>query len=260
MIAATRLTKAQANFERSDPYAKKLSQAIFNIARSHSLSHWLFTPHHEVKNVHLIVFTSDRGMCGPFNGNILKKAAIFCAERKHLSLSLSFFGKRGYDHFRKRDFIITNHYAGVINKPSFGAAQCVAEEMIGYFRKGAYDEVYLLYNEFKSAVLQIPLLQPLLPMGKGLLEGEAEKTQYIFEPQPDAILDELVDRSVKLQIYRALLNSSTSEHAARMTAMDSASRNCEDLIEKFTLERNKARQASITKELVEIVSGAESLK
>ena len=235
---------------------------MFKIAQSHSIEHALFEPHESVKNIHLLLFTSDRGLCGGFNNNVIKKTSAFLEEYKssEANIAMSFFGKRGYEFFHKRNCQIKKYYKGVINAPGFECAAKVGKELIDEFLNSHVDEVYLLFSEFRSTISQVPVCQRLLPMASDTLKQQASETPFIFEPSPKEILDDLVIRSMKLTIFRSLLNSVTAEHAARMTAMDSAANNCEDLVDKMTLQRNKARQAAITKELMEIVSGAESLK
>ena len=178
---------------------------------------------------------------------------------KGVTVQLSFFGKRGWEFFRKKDFTTKDYFEGVVSAPTFAHADRVGSQLVDEFLKENIDEVYLLFNTFKSTISQVPELKKILPLSAEAPQGEVKKKLFIIEPEPEEILNDLALRSLKFIVYRSLLMSGTSEQAARMTAMESATNNCGDLIEKTTLKRNKARQASITRELVEIVSGAESL-
>jgi F-type H+-transporting ATPase subunit gamma len=262
MIAATKLRKAQDGLSQSGLYEQELRELIRRLTGGQSVSHPLYKPHVAVRNAHVLVFTSDRGLCGGFNANAIKKAVALSRElkEKNVTHTLSFFGKRGYEFFRKKDFPVKEHHAGVISAPSYQRAEQVGKPLIEAFLKLHLDEVYLVYNDFKSAISQVPTVRLLLPFTPEKAETVGFKHKdFIFEPDPEVILNEFALRSVKFFIYRTLLISATAEQAARMTAMDSATNNCGDLIDKYTLQRNKVRQAAITKELVEIVSGAESL-
>ncbi|OGS37516.1 MAG: ATP synthase F1 subunit gamma [Elusimicrobia bacterium RIFOXYB2_FULL_49_7] len=261
MIAATKLRKAQFLYEQSEPFAKGFSEIMYRIAGSYSLDHPLFEGRPLRKNVHLVLFTSDRGLCGGFNNNVIKAAHTFLAKcnEENVKVTMSFFGKRGYEHFRKRKVDIGRFYEGVINKPGFERMAEAAETLVSQFLKGDNDGVHIIFNEYQSAIRQIPVTVRLLPMAPETYDKDKKRLDFLFEPSPEDILNDLVVRGVKLSLFRSLLNSIVAEQAARMNAMDSASNNCRELVDKLTLQRNKARQAAITRELVEIVSGAESL-
>ncbi|MFH1760229.1 MAG: ATP synthase F1 subunit gamma [bacterium] len=262
MIAATRLRKAQEAIESSRPYAEELTRIMHRIAQSHTINHPLFEPYQEVKKVRIILCTSDRGLCGAYNSNIIKKALGLCMEKKQagLEVSLSFLGKKGYDFFRKRNFHIDNYYADAFKEIDFYTAGLISSEQVKSFLDNQIQEVYLVYNSFKSAMSQNQTVYRLLPMSKDSAHHKQANVPYIYEPEPDIIIEKLVDRSVKLMVFSTMLNSAAGEHGARMTAMDAASTNCSELIDKYTIMRNRARQASITTELIEITSGAEALK
>jgi F-type H+-transporting ATPase subunit gamma len=261
MIAATKLRKAQTAFNASEPYAKSLSGIMSKIAAGRPVDHPLFRARDQVRTVHVIVLTSDRGLCGAFNNNLIKKAHAFVTETRQAgqAVVMSFIGKRGHEFFKKRGAQVRQYYQGLLNKPDYGAAAKIGDACIGEFLSGQADEVHLFFNEFKSAISQVPTGQRILPMVQSPAQATAAETPHLFEPTLSEITGDLVARSFKLAIFRSILNSAIAEHAARMNAMDSATNNSEDLIDKYTLQRNKARQAAITKELVEIVSGAESM-
>ncbi|MFH0919017.1 MAG: ATP synthase F1 subunit gamma [Fibrobacterota bacterium] len=261
MISATKLRKTQEAMAQTRLYEQELNEFIQRLAGGQSVSHPLYKPHLVVKNVHVLVFTSDRGLCAGFNAYAIKKAVALCKELKgkDIAYTVSFFGKRGFDFFRKKGCPVQEHHAGVINAPNYAAAEKIGSALIDQFLRNQLDEVYLVYNDFKSAISQVPTIKKLLPFDPEKTGKTVQHKDFIFEPSAKEILDAFALRTVKFFIYRTLLISATAEQAARMTAMDSATNNCGDLIDKYTLQRNKMRQAAITKELVEIVSGAESL-
>jgi F-type H+-transporting ATPase subunit gamma len=199
-------------------------------------------------------------LCGAFNNNVIKKTLSFFEEcrKKEADITMRVLGKRCFEFFRKRDCRIREYHEAIVNNPAYASVVQIGETLIGDFLNREVDEVYLLFNEMRSAISQVPVCRQLLPIPEFSLD-ESVSIRYLKEPSHTDIINDLVVRKVKLALFRSLLISVTAEHAARMTAMDSATTNCEDLIDKKTLERNKARQAAITKELVEIVSGAESL-
>jgi len=263
MIAATKLRRAQDSLAQSKLYQQVLNEFIARLsAGSLGFENKLFQPHEVVKGITLVVITSDRGLCGSFNNSIIKKAHIFCEEqeKKGVRVELCFFGKRGYEAFRKGNRTIKEYTEGAMNSPTFTHADRVGQFLIEQFLRLDIDEVYLLHNEFKSTISQIPVLKKLLPFTPETCEGVIKKSLFILEPEPEEIINDLALRAVKAIVYRGILTSVAAEHAARMTAMDSATNNCSELLDKTTLKRNKARQAAITTELVEIVSGAESSK
>jgi F-type H+-transporting ATPase subunit gamma len=262
MISATKLRKAQQAIEGARPYFNEVKRLLSDLTRSMQVLHPLCEVRTPVKSARVIVYTSDRGLCGSFNANIIKKALSFCRElkEKECDVFLSFLGKKGYDHFKKRDYHISEYYADVTKQPVFAAAEIIGSHQIKSFLDDEVQEVYLLYNEFKSAMTQKVMLNRLLPVAQPSPDDESAESDYIYEPGAELIMDRLLTKSIKLRIFEALLNSVAGEHGARMTSMDSATNNCSDLTDKYTLKRNRARQAAITTELVEITSGAEALK
>jgi len=271
MVAASRLRGAQTSMEAFRPYAGKFSEVLSSLAqRAGEESNPLLVAKEEVKKIHLVLCTSDRGLCGGFNVNLIEKAAAFMKERTADGIDFSFtnIGKKGRSWCRKEKFQIDSEHLGVVGGSfGFNVAVRIGRSLVNAFLEGTYDEVYVVYAEFGSMSRQLPVLQqllPILPIGVGETE-EAEETgtylpEHICEPSTDSLLADMLPRNVYVQIYRALLETSTSEHAARMMAMDNATKACNDMLENLTLVYNKARQAAITAELMDIVGGAEALK
>jgi F-type H+-transporting ATPase subunit gamma len=271
MVAASRLRGAQTSMEAFRPYAGKFSEVLGSLAqRAGEEANPLLVPREEVKKVHVVLCTSDRGLCGGFNANLIEKAAAFVKEKAGAGIDLSFtnFGKKGRDWCRKEKLQIDKEYLGIVGASfGFNIAATVGKNLVDVFLAGTYDEIYVVYAEFVSMARQLPALQQLLPIPP-IETGEAEDTEeagaympeHICEPSTDALLGDMLPRNVYVQIYSALLETSTSEHAARMMAMDNATNACNDMLENLTLIYNKARQAAITAELMDIVGGAEALK
>jgi F-type H+-transporting ATPase subunit gamma len=268
MVAASRLRGAQTSMEAFRPYAGKFSEVLGSLSqRAGEEANPLLVPKEEVKKVNVVLFTSDRGLCGGFNVNLIEKAADFMKEKAGADIDFSFtnFGKKGRDWCRKGNLQIDEEHLGVVGA-SFGfhTASTVGKKLVDAFLVGTYDEVYLVYAEFVSMARQLPVLQQLLPIPP-IQTSEAEEAgaympEHICEPSSDSLLGDMLPRNVYVQIYSALLETSTSEHAARMMAMDNATKACKDMLENLTLIYNKARQAAITAELMDIVGGAEALR
>jgi F-type H+-transporting ATPase subunit gamma len=267
MVAAAKLRKAQDAIIAARPYAQMLDQIITDLAaRSETLAHPLLTAR-PLEKVELIVLTSDRGLAGGFNSNVIRRASRFLYEnaKTYKSIQLSTIGRKGNDFFKKRDVKLRRDYAGLYAKINYRSAADIAQELSADFLAGKVDGVFLVYNEFLSAISQRINLVQLLPLQSfGPAEkGEAPRAAMVdfkYEPgQPD-VLDRLVPQALAIKVYRALLESVASEHGARMSAMENATSNASDMIGKLTLFYNRTRQAVITKELMEIVSGAEALK
>jgi F-type H+-transporting ATPase subunit gamma len=270
MVAASRLRGAQTNMEGFRPYAEKFAEVLGSVSgRAGEETSPLLLPHEEVIKKHIVLCTSDRGLCGGFNAHLISKANSFIKEAgEDIEISFTNFGKKGRDWCRKKQIPIKSEHIGVIGTViKFNIASTVGKGLIDGFLNGEYDEVYVVYSEFISMGRQIATIKQLLPIPP-IESGEDETedqdkpylAEHICEPSPDELLGELLPRSVFVQLYSALLETSTSEHAARMMAMDNASKACDDMIENLTLVYNKARQASITAELMDIVGGAEALK
>ena len=266
MVAAAKLRRAQEAITRARPYAILLEQALARIAQRAAAEE---TPAHPLlqarppRVAELVAITSDRGLAGAFNANIIRRGQRFLVETadRHEQVLFSTMGRKGRDFLKARKLALRKDYSGIHGQLSFERAAAVADEFAERYLAGEVDVVYLLYTEFKSAISQKVTLKQLLPIETGQVGGDAGAgVDFIYEPARDLLLRDLVPRHLRIQVWRALLDSAASEHGARMTAMDAASRNAKDLIGKLSLKYNRARQASITKELMEIVSGAEALK
>jgi len=261
MVSAAKLRRAQENVVAARPYAKKLGEVLGRLTAISDADASPLQQKREVKNALLLVVTSDRGLCGGFNTNLCKAAERFVNEHKdeYPSLSVMTIGRKGYEYLKNRQKIYKNQ-PGVFAKLSYQTAAFLASEVIDGFLAEEYDEVFLIYNAFRSVMAQDITLERLLPVAPPTAAASEEVPPvYIYEPGKEALLNELLPKNVEVQIYRSLLESTASEHGARMTAMDSATKNANEMIGKLTLQYNRARQAAITTELIEIISGAESL-
>lgn len=266
MVAAAKLRKAQDAIIAARPYALSLDQMIGDLAaRSEGLSHPLLDSR-PAKNVDLIVLTSDRGLAGGFNSNITRRVTrfLFENEKKYEAIRLVTIGRKGNEFFRRREADILKDFPGLYSRVSFATASSVAEEVTARFLKGQTDAVFIAYNEFVSAISQNVVLNQVLPL-QSVAQGEANsapgnRVDFEYEPGRAQVLDRLLPQAIAIRVYRALLESVASEHGARMSAMGNATTNASDMIGKLTLYYNRTRQAAITKELMEIVSGAEALK
>lgn len=259
MVSAAKLRRAQDRMMASRPYTAKLMDVLASLAtRANPENHPLLKVKGD-QNVELMVVTADRGLCGSFNANLIKGALHFLDQRRNYNLSLHLVGRKGVDYFKKRKYIITHQYTNIFRQVRFEDAKEISEKTIRAYTEGDLDAIYIVYNEFKSMLSQRIVLKRLLPLER-LPEPTAEQTlDYIYEPDPETIFDKLLPHYLEIQIYQALLESSAAEHAARMAAMDSATENAKEMIDSLTLKMNKIRQAAITKEIIEVVSGAEGL-
>jgi F-type H+-transporting ATPase subunit gamma len=263
-VAAARLRKAQEAIIALRPYAQKLDEVIAEVAARRPPDE---EPHpllavREPKRVALIVLTSDRGLAGGFNANINRAAERFIREHKaeYEKIELNIVGRKGREYFKRRNYEVHDEYMGVFGEVSVERAREITTAEIEDYTQNDLDAVYLVYNEFKSAMSQRVVIEKLLPVQPAKLPESAGQVDYKFEPSRRELLDHLLPLNVETQIYRAILESIASEFGARMTAMDNATNNAVDMIGRLTLEFNRARQAAITKELMEIVGGAEALK
>ena len=267
MVSAAKLRRAQNAIVAARPYARALDQMIADlVSRSEGISHPLLTSR-PVRRVEILAITSDRGLAGGFNANVIRRVARFAYERdRSTSLRLTNVGRKGLEAFRRRHLEIRKDQAGLFNRLSYETARGLAEELTTEFLEDRVDQVLLVYNEFVSAITQRVVLTPLIPFERPAPEegqspgGLRSLIDFEYEPSKQAVLDKLVPQAVAIRVYRALLESVASEHGARMSAMENATNNAEDAISKLTLTYNRTRQAAITKELMEIVSGAEALK
>jgi F-type H+-transporting ATPase subunit gamma len=275
MVATAKLRRAQENILANRPYAAKMLEVLRSLAARTSPDAHPLLYRREPKRVELVVFTSDRGLCGAFNMNLISRAERFLEEEKGAeSPTLSFIGRKGRDYFRKKKITIRQEYVNLFGKVDYPLAARIGQDLVKSYVEERVDAIYLLYSEFKSAMQQRVVLEKILPLasdvlheqkedGKGSSSGASSMpagVDYIYEPSEVEILGKILPMYVEVQIYRALLESLASELGARMTAMENATNNAAEMINKLTLVYNKARQAAITRELIEIVSGAEALK
>ena len=270
MVAAAKLKRSQDRILAARPYAHKMRGVLSNLSqRVNRTSHPLLQKR-EGKKIEILVVTSDRGLCGGFNGNIVRKSAEFVrqCEAEGLSVNLSIIGRKGRDYFRRRSWPIRQEWTGIFDKLTFEHAIDIGGDLTENFVKGTFDELYVVYNEFKSAIQQRVIVEKLFPIDTAAEFGTAPNStgqsaiggSYFYEPDEGELLTALVPKHFQIQAYRILLESAAAEHGARMAAMDGATRNAGQLIKKVTLYYNKTRQAAITKELMDIVGGAEALK
>jgi F-type H+-transporting ATPase subunit gamma len=265
MVSAAKLRRAQEAVVAARPYADKMADVLSSLAvRDEADSHPLLEERGKGKAL-VVLITGDRGLCGGFNTNISKAAERFIREKQEdfESYELLIVGRKGNDYLKRRAGMdIANVHENLIgtSQVSYPVGALLGQEVIDLYRNGEYDGVFLIYNAFQSAMTQVQTVTQLLPIVAKEVDDEAQVTDYIYEPNAAEVLDEILPKHIEVQIFRSLLESSASEHGARMTAMDSASKNASEMIGKLTLMYNRARQAAITTELSEIVSGAESIK
>src|SRR6266568_9501212 len=261
MVSAAKLRRAQENVVAARPYARKLSEVLERLAGNVEAECSPLLQQRVKDKGLLIVVTSDRGLCGGFNANISKTAERFMKEKRGEfgELSLMTIGRKGYDFLKNRHKVVKN-YANIQANLNYQTAALIAHEVIDGFIAEEYAAVFLLYNSFRSVMSQDITLEKVLPIAPPVAAEETNPPQYIYEPSTAELLAELLPKHIEVQFFKALLESLASEHGARMTAMDSASKNANEMISKLTLQYNRARQAAITKELMEIISGAESIK
>ncbi len=261
MVSAARLRRAQERVISARPYAAMLAQVLADVAAAareneRASAHPLLARREE-RRVLLVLFTADRGLAGAFNANLIKGALRFVEERAPASVELELVGRKGRDFFRKRQAAVAGEHVGIVQKASYAEAAGIARQVGERFRNAEIDAVYLLYNEFKSVISQKLTVARVLPVEAP--EG-ASRLDYLYEQPPEVLMESLLPRYVEIAFYHAMLESGAAEHAARMTAMDAATTNAAEVIDKLTLYMNRVRQASITKEIIEVVSGAAALE
>ncbi len=285
MVSAAKLRRAQDRILAARPYARKMLEVLSSLAaRVHPERHPLLSRRPEEK-VLVIVITADKGLCGSFNTNILNRARAFLDERMGpgregraagagpapaQTVQVDVIGRKARDWFRRRSYPVRNVHVDVFKEVTLAHARDLAADLIDVFARGEFDAVYLVYNEFKSVIQQRVVIEPLLPIPQASFEPAAtpgsgpvaaeKPEEYVYEPERDALFEALLPKHVMIQTHRVLLESAAAEHGARMTAMDNATRNAGEMIDTLTLQMNKIRQASITKEILEVVSGAEALR
>jgi F-type H+-transporting ATPase subunit gamma len=270
MVSSSKLRRAQERILRSRPYAKEMLRVFNNLAtRVDASKHPLLNDDPESGRTLLIVITADRGLCGSFNTNIVKSALQFTLDHPKADngadVALALVGRKGRDFFMRRGFDVRYEEVGLFQNPKWSHAQAIAQTAIKEFLGPEISSVYLVYNEFRSVISQRVVIEKLLPIPR-LNEAEGTSTgasaeapvDYLFEPDPEQLLATLLPLHVSVQVARALLESSAAEHAARMQSMDSATRNAKEMVDRLTLYMNKVRQAAITREIIEVVSGAQA--
>ncbi len=266
MVAAAKLRRAQDAIIQMRPYAQKLSQMLNTVSAGADVAQSSpFKQVRPVERVLVVVVTSDRGLAGAFNANVTKAAIAlinekYPAQRAAGRVEILAIGKRGSEFFHRRGFVVNDKYTDVFGRLNFANVRAAAEEIMAGYAEGRYDAVDVIYNEFKNVATQIIRVEPFLPIP--VYQEDAGSTglnDYIFEPSEEAIINELLPKKLKIQLYKAVLESNASEHGARMTAMEKATENAGELIKELRLVYNRSRQAAITKEILEIVGGAEAL-
>jgi F-type H+-transporting ATPase subunit gamma len=265
MVAASKLRRAQERIQQARPYASQMLRVLNSVATrvdpsAHPLLDERKTPRAGGRTL-LIVITADRGLCGSFNTNVIKSAATFITENASRRVVLGLVGRRGRDYFARRGFEVLYEQVNLFAALKFADATAIAHVAIEAFTAGDVDSVHLVYNEFKSVMQQQVVVEQLLPIPRTTFAAAESQpaVNYLYEPAPLELFKRLVPSHVEVQVYRALLESAAAEHAARMTAMDAATRNSAEMIEQLTLHMNKVRQAAITREIIEVVSGAQAL-
>ena len=257
MIAASRLKRAQDRVVAARPFAQRMQQVLNSLAaRVDPEAHPLLRTSADGRPL-LVVVTADRGLCGSFNANVIKAAGQFVlTEGRTGGVTLGLVGRKGRDFFRRRGFDVILEQVGIFQRLTFDHAVEIANAAIDEFVSGRASSVDLVYNEFKSVISQRVVVERLLPIPRAEFDTGQPGTDYLYEPGPEEIFRELLPRYVQAQVYRALLESNAAFFAAQMTAMDAATRNSTDMIDSLTLYMNKVRQAAITREIIEVVSGA----
>ena len=273
MVSAAKLRRAQERAMASRPYAEMMARVLSNVAAAaagnQDVAELKLLDIREEKRIQLIVVSSDRGLAGAFNANLFRTVVRFVDEHPGADIRIETIGRKGRDYFRKRNYNSTGEHVGIIERPTYEQGAEIADKMIDLYSKGEVDAVYIAVNEFKSVMAPNLVLKKVLPVQVPQQEApqqqaapqadkadNAEPVDYIYEQPPAELLGQLLPRYVEMSVYRAMLESVSAEHAARMTAMDTASSNAGDVIQDLTLNMNRVRQATITREIIEIVSGA----
>jgi F-type H+-transporting ATPase subunit gamma len=260
LVAAAKLRRAQERIVEARPYAQKMSDLLGSLALRISPDRHPLLARREGGPRQLVVITADKGLCGAFNANILRRALTFIAESEEVGLTLVVVGRKAREYYRRRRWTVASEMVGFFDRLAYAHAAELANRLIETYLTGEASLVELIYNEFRSVAVQRVVLEQLLPIRPAPLAEGAAPVEYLYEPSADAILAALLPRHVTTQVYRALMESLAGEYAARMTAMEAATKNAQEMIELLTIHYNKARQERITKELLDIVGGAEALR
>jgi F-type H+-transporting ATPase subunit gamma len=258
MVSAAKLRRAQDAIFAARPYARKMMEVLSSAAaRAEETGHPLLD-RRVGERILLVLITADKGLCGGFNANIIRAAVRFLEDKKPDAVALELLGRKGRDYFRRRHYRVRAEQVGVFQALRYDTAQNIARDLMKAYVEREVDQVHLVYNEFKSVIQQRVVVERLLPIERVAIQPQEPALPYLYEPGPEKIFAELLPKHVEVQVWRALLESAAAEHGARMAAMDAASRNAGDMIDRLTLYMNKVRQAAITKEIIEVVSGAGS--
>lgn len=265
MVSAAKLRKAQDAITQMRPYAQKLQEILQNLSSSLDVSENPYAAEREVKRILIVSITSNRGLCGAFNNNVIKQAKNIIAQNPNARIQVLSIGKKSFDVFKKSDYVTGAGYPvepyKIYEDLNFNNASVIAQSVMDKFEEGKVDKVYLVYNSFKNAAVQILETEQFLPIVPPTAKKEESTSQidYIFEPNKEEIVTELIPKLLKTQFYKAILDSNAGEHGARMTAMHKATDNASEMLKDLKLTYNKARQAAITNEILEIVAGADAL-
>ena len=265
MVAAAKLKRSQDRILAARPYSHRLRDVIANLSRRVNRAAHPLLQKRQGRTIEILIVTSDRGLCGAFNANIIRKAVEFIRESEaaNAKITLGIVGRKGREYFRRRNWPIRQQWMGVFDRLTYEHGLEIGHDLIDRYTEGTFDRLYVIYNEFKSAIQQRVIVEQFFPIEALDQPGESPDRLgggYLYEPDEDELLKALLPKHFQTQAYRILLESAAAEHGARMAAMDGASRNAAELIKKLTLYYNKTRQAAITKELMDIVGGAEALK
>lgn len=264
MVAAAKLRRAQENIIQMRPYAQKLGEVLENVSSGLERGQSSFSTNREEDRILIVAISSDRGLCGPFNSNVFK-AVVELIHTKYESqfkagdVQILTLGNKSQDFFKKRKFNVVDEFTDVFTHLSFDKARKAAEYVMKQFEQEKIDKVEIVYNEFKNIATQVLKTEQFLPLQENENTDVNQNNDYIFQPDQETLVTELIPKSLKIQFYKAILESNASEHGARMTAMDKATENADDLLRDLKLTYNQTRQAAITKEILEIVAGAEAL-
>ncbi|MFQ5897136.1 MAG: ATP synthase F1 subunit gamma [Candidatus Methylomirabilia bacterium] len=260
LVAAAKLRRAQDRILQARPYAERMGELLGNLALWTDPDRHPLLARRETGSRMVVIITGDKGLCGAFNSNVLRRSLEFIQQSAQLSVSLVVVGRKARDYYRRRPWAVKSSMMGFFDRLAHSHAQELANGLIASYAADGVDEVYLIYNEFRSVTVQRVVRKQLLPVEPRSGAPDAPAADYLFEPAPDEILAALLPKHITTQVYRALMESLAGEYGARMTAMDAATRNAQEMIDLLTLQYNKARQERITKELLDIVGGAEALR
>jgi len=260
LVAASKFRRAQERILAARPYATKMRELIGGLAGNSGDETHPLLARRETGRKRLVIVTADKGLCGAFNANILRESLRFLRGAAEASVTLVVVGKKARDFYRRREFTVKTEMLGFFDRLAYSHAQELADGIMQDYLADEVDEVYLMYNEFRSVAVQHPVRQQLLPIEADSEGSAGPQVEYLYEPGPEAILDSLLPRHVTTQVFRALMESVAGEYGARMTAMEAATKNAREMINLLTIQYNKARQERITKELLDIVGGAEALR